>query len=94
MKNTMTWYEALKAVIDYISLDAEETRVLDVKTDGEYCEVLLRTDWMKYDCYVELATGEVVGVDTEPGIDIDTYDEDYEGVNCAALLSDKACSAA
>lgn len=94
MTNTMTWYEAVKAVVDYIDLDAEETRVLDLDMGSEYCEVVLRTDWVRYDCYVDIATGEVVGIDTEPGLDIDTYDEDYDGVNCAALLRDKAYSAA
>ena len=36
------------------------------------------TDWSRYDCFVDAATGEVVGFNSEPYIDSD-YIFDQEG---------------
>ncbi|MDD6089503.1 MAG: hypothetical protein SO014_01055 [Candidatus Limivicinus sp.] len=84
MKKLINKYEAIKAVISCTGLDTDDTWVLLIRDDGEYIETVLRTGWMKYDCYVDRSSGEVVGIDSEPCVDADN--SGY--ATCASLMKE------
>ena len=54
------------AAVLYGNLRDREVLSADVSlADGLY-EVLLHSEWMDYDCYVDAATGEVLGLQSAP----------------------------
>ena len=86
MKNILNKYEALKAALEELGLDAENSRVLSLEYRGAYCEAVIGTEWLSYDCYIDRVTGELAGVDTKPQEDPDSF----EGDLCAELLREEA----
>lgn len=90
MNNMINKYQAIEAAINGIGLHAETTRVISLKREGDCCELILRTDWVMYDCYVDLSTGELVGLDTVPSVDVEAAD----GIFCAELLKSEQSRAA
>ena len=57
---------AVAAAVLYGNLRDREALSADVSlADGLY-EVLLHSEWMDYDCYVDAATGEVLGLQSAP----------------------------
>lgn len=57
---------AVAAAVLYGSLRNREVLSADVSyTDGLY-EVLLHSEWMDYDCYVDASNGEVLGFQSQP----------------------------
>lgn len=90
MKNILNKYDLMEAALTGIGLEPENVRVISLKQDGEYCELVLRTDWVMYDCYVDLLTGELAGLDSEPFVDVEATD----GINCAELLKHERSRAA
>jgi hypothetical protein len=90
MKNILNKYEVLKAALEELGLDAETSRVLSLEYCGAYCEVVIGTEWLNYDCYIDRITGELAGVDTVPQDD----PEAFEGDVCAELLRDEEEDAA
>ena len=89
MKNILNKYEALKAALEELGLDAETSRALSLEYRGAYCEVVIGTEWLNYDCYIDRVTGELAGVDTMPQED----PEAFEGDLCAELLREEAKAA-
>lgn len=57
---------AVAAAVLYGNLRNREVLSADVSfADGLY-EVLLHSEWMDYDCYVDAANGEVLGFQSQP----------------------------
>ena len=46
MKNILNKYEALKAALEELGLDAETSRALSLEYRGAYCEVVIGTEWL------------------------------------------------
>ena len=66
MKNNISGNAAIHAAIEYAQLIGQEVYHINARrTDGLY-EVTFETDWMRYDCYVDAADGEVLGFDQAP----------------------------
>ena len=58
--------EAYKAVLRELLLRAEDIEFYDFAVrDGLY-EMALFTAWMRYDCYVDAVSGEVMGLSAQP----------------------------
>ena len=85
VKTILNKYEALKAALEELGLDAETSRALSLEYRGAYCEVVIGTEWLNYDCYIDRVTGELAGVDTMPQED----PEAFEGDLCAVLLREE-----
>ena len=85
MNNTanMNWRDAVDTAAAYIDVSTEELRILAVRLSGGYWEISARSDWMRYDCYVNCTTGEIDGFDSVP----DTDGDELDGISCALLLS-------
>ena len=64
-------------------LNKYEARSLEYR--GAYCEVVISTEWLNYDCYIDRVTGELAGIDTMPQED----PEAFEGDLCAELLREE-----
>lgn len=57
---------AVAAAVLYGNLRSREVLSADVSfADGLY-EVLLHSEWMDYDCYVNASNGEVLGFQSQP----------------------------
>jgi len=57
---------AVAAAVLYGNLRSREVLSADVSyADGLY-EVLLHSEWMDYDCYVDASSGEVLGFQSQP----------------------------
>ena len=57
---------AVAAAVLYGNLRSREVLSADVSyTDGLY-EVLLHSEWMDYDCYVDASNGDVLGFQSQP----------------------------
>lgn len=57
---------AVAAAVLYGNLHSREVLSADVSfADGLY-EVLLHSEWMDYDCYVDASNGEVLGFQSQP----------------------------
>jgi len=84
MKNEMNINMAVAAAINYLALDADETILISCEKNGELVELVLCGEWLTYDCFVDTAGGEVLGVDPVPTIDMDTM----EGIPCGKLLEE------
>lgn len=82
MNNLLNKYEALESALRYIDLDPNAVRVLSVSLCGAHYEVILRSDWMEYDCFVGCVSGNVAGLDYFPHVDADELD----GVPCSEYL--------
>ena len=89
MKTILNKYEALKAALEELGLDAETSRALSLEYRGAYCEVVIGTEWLNYDCYIDRVTGELAGIDTVPQED----PEAFEGDLCAELLREEKAAA-
>ncbi len=61
MKTILNKYEALKAALEELGLNAETSRALSLEYRGAYCEVVISTEWLNYDCYIDRVTGELAG---------------------------------
>jgi len=82
MNNLLNKNEALNAALTQADLTHEDVRLLSCRLDGNFYEMYLCTDWMRYVCYVGAVSGELVGIDYEPVIDLDSLN----GVSRAELL--------
>lgn len=52
---------------DYAGINVNDIFAVSVEyAEGDIYEVEFRTDWIKYDCYVDVMTNEVIGFMTEP----------------------------
>ena len=69
---------AIQAAADYAGYALEDIRCTEKHYAGGLFEICFNTDWSKVDCFVDAATGEVVGFNSEPYIDSD-YIFDQEG---------------
>ncbi len=58
--------ETLKAVLNELHLNSDDVEFYDVKLEDSLYEMVVYTTWMRYDCYVDTETGEVVGLSSEP----------------------------
>lgn len=88
MTNNINLYNTLASVLDYLQLDAENTTLLSCSADNGCCELTLSTDWLFYSCYVDCASGEVLGCDCEPLADGGSFCMEYDGTNCAILMEE------
>ena len=50
---------------EYANVALEDMQELQITRDGTLAELTFHTDWMRYDCYVDLS-GAVLGYLTEP----------------------------
>lgn len=82
MNNLLNKYEALESALRYIDLDPNAVRVISVSLCGAHYEVILRSDWMEYDCFVGCVSGNVAGLDYFPHVDADELD----GTPCGEYL--------
>ena len=82
MKNERNINMAVAAAIKYLELDADETILVSCEENGELMELVLCGEWLTYDCFVDTASGEVLGVDPFPTFDADVT----EGICCGKLL--------
>ena len=83
MNNLLNKYEALNAALNYIGIAAANSAVLSLRLSGSYYEIVLRTGWMKYDCFVGCVSGEIAGLDYAPFLE-----ETPAGISCAAFLAE------
>lgn len=66
MNKNISGNAAILAAVGYAQIAIEEAANVAVRrTDGLY-EVTFETDWMRYDCFVDLFDGEVLGFGLEP----------------------------
>ena len=72
--------EALKAVLNELHLNSDDVEFYDVKLEDSLYEMVVDTTWMRYDCYVDTETGEVVGLSSEPMLlnPTEQYDTTFE----------------
>lgn len=72
--------EALKAVLNELHLNSDDVEFYDVKLEDSLYEMVVYTTWMRYDCYVDTETGEVVGLSSEPMLlnQTEQYDTKFE----------------
>lgn len=64
MKKFFDMYLA-RIAAEYADVALEDMQELQISRDGTLAEVAFHTDWMRYDCYVDLS-GAVLGFLTEP----------------------------
>ena len=70
--------DALRIAMRYAKLNKETTVCTGLSfADGLY-EITLRTPYQTYEFYVDSADGEVLGINAEPGLDLDNF---YEGAD-------------
>ena len=62
---------AIQAAADYAGYALEDIRCTEKHYAGGLFAISFNTDWSKVDCFVDAATGEVVGFNSEPFIDSD-----------------------
>ena len=86
MNNLLNKYEALESALRYIDLDPNAVRVSSVSLCGAHYEVVLRSDWMEYDCFVGCVSGNVAGLDYFPHVDADELDGTLDIQRCGAEL--------
>lgn len=82
MNNLLNKREAINAALSQANIRMEDVRLTDCRLNGCHYELNLCTDWMRYICYVGAVSGELVGIDCEPVIDMDGLG----GVSRAELL--------
>ena len=63
---------AIQAAADYAGYALEDIRCTEKHYAGGLFAISFNTDWSKVDCFVDAATGEVLGFNSEPYIDSDT----------------------
>ena len=63
---------AIQAAADYAGYALEDIRCTGKHYADGLFEICFDTDWSRYDCFVDAATGEVLGFNSEPYIDSDT----------------------
>ena len=66
MNKYMTENKAYVMIISELGLNRANTHLLSAEWHGEYAELELWTEWLRYDCWVDMTRGELVGVDCEP----------------------------
>ena len=66
MNKYMTENKAYEMIISELGLNRANTHLLSAEWHGEYAELELWTEWLRYDCWVDMTRGELVGVDCEP----------------------------
>lgn len=64
MEKFLNMYLA-KIAAEYADVALEDMQELVVSREGTLAELTFHTDWMRYDCYVDLS-GAVLGYLTEP----------------------------
>lgn len=64
MKQFLNTYLA-KIAAEYADVKLEDMQELQISREGTLTELTFHTDWMRYDCYVDLS-GVVLGYLTEP----------------------------
>ena len=69
--NKIGMNEALKAALAYAGLSADDARCTFASHHDGLYELTVRTSFQKYDFYVEAWTGEVLGINAEPMLDLD-----------------------
>ena len=57
---------AVAAAVLYGNLRNREVLSADVSFSDNLYEVIIHSEWMDYDCYVDAATGEVLGLQSAP----------------------------
>ena len=57
---------AVAAAVLYGNLRNREVLSADVSFSDNLYEVIIHSEWMDYDCYVDAATGEVPGLTATP----------------------------
>lgn len=85
MNRYMTENEAYKLALSELGLTDEGTYLLAASWNGEYAELELWTEWLRYDCWVDMTRGELVGVDCEP-----SDEEELEAALAATARADDA----
>ena len=63
---------AIQAAADYAGFSTEDIRCTEKRYANGLFAISFDTDWSRYDCFVDAATGEVLGFNSEPYIDADT----------------------
>ena len=63
---------AIQAAADYAGFSTEDIRCTEKHYANGLFEIGFDTDLSRYDCFVDAATGEVLGFNSEPYIDSDT----------------------
>ncbi len=64
MKKFLNTYLA-RIAAEYAGVALEDMQELQISRAGTLAELTFHTDWMRYDCYVDLS-GAVLGYLTEP----------------------------
>ena len=64
MKKFLNTYLA-RIAAEYAGVALKDMQELQITRDGTLAELTFHTDWMRYDCYVDLS-GAVLGYLTEP----------------------------
>ena len=76
----ITASEALSAALEYAGLSHEEAMCTFTRRDAGLYELGFRTDWLKYDCYIDAQSAEVLGFNFEPIPDTDKSEYQSGGV--------------
>ena len=72
--------EALKVVLNELHLNSTDVEFYDFKLEDSLYEMAIYTTWMRYTCYVDAETGEVVGLSSESMLlhPTEQYDTKFE----------------
>lgn len=88
--NAISSSAALSAALDYAGLEREQVQcTLICRLDGMY-ELAFNTDWLRYECYVDEVTAQVLGFSFEPVPDAKQTDSPAGGVlwrSCGRVIA-------
>lgn len=73
---TYTANEALRSAMEYAQLATEDVRVAKLAAKDGLYEITLHTPYQMYEFYVDAATGEVLGINAVPSLDLESAYED------------------
>lgn len=74
MNKYMTENEVYTLALNALGLDGKNAYLLGLERHGEYAEADIWTEWLRYDCWVDVSRGKLAGVDCEPSRDEDLED--------------------
>lgn len=78
MNNNISYIDAIQAALQYSQLELSQTRAFQVELQDGLYFISLRTEWQFYEFYVDSASGQVMGMNFEPSLDIYCDESDFD----------------
>ena len=71
MKNTISYKDAIASAVKYADLSNNDPRCANVLLSEGVYELEIDTPFQHYDFYVDSVSGEILGINCEPYMEID-----------------------